>query len=129
MPEQEPDIRAIFCKALECKSKDLQIEYLDQACCGDSALRQRVDSLIQTHHRAGSFFRSEEPVAPTIDQPPIAEKPDTYIGPYKLAKQIGEGGMGTVFMALQKKPVRRTVALKVIKPGMDSMQVVSRFES
>ncbi len=53
----------------------------------------------------------------------------TYIGPYKLVEEIGEGGMGSVFMALQKKPVRRTVALKVIKPGMDSKQVVSRFEA
>ena len=67
-------------------------------------------------------------VAATIDQP-VAEQPGTSIGPYKLVEEIGEGGMGSVFMALQMEPVRRKVALKVIKPGMDSKQVISRFEA
>src|SRR5207247_4232073 len=68
------------------------------------------------------------PVAATLDEP-IAERPGTVIGPYKLMEQIGEGGMGLVFVAEQQHPVRRKVALKVIKPGMDTRQVVARFEA
>ena len=64
---------------------------------------------------------------PSTNPPP--NNPARYIGPYKLVEEIGEGGMGSVFMALQKEPVRRKVALKIIKPGMDSKQVVSRFEA
>ena len=60
---------------------------------------------------------------------PLAEGPGTAIGPYKLLEPIGEGGMGVVFMAEQTRPVRRRVALKVIKPGMDTSQVVARFEA
>jgi len=67
-------------------------------------------------------------LSPTIDQP-ITEKPGIQIGPYKLLQQIGEGGMGTVFMAEQTQPVQRKVALKVIKAGMDSGQVIARFEA
>ena len=66
--------------------------------------------------------------APTIDQP-ITEKPGTQIGPYKLLQQIGEGGMGVVYMAEQNEPVKRRVALKIIKPGMDTRQVIARFEA
>ena len=65
----------------------------------------------------------------TVDRPPITEKPGTVIGPYKLMQQIGEGGMGVVYMAEQQQPVRRKVALKIIKPGMDSRQVIARFEA
>src|SRR5262249_22610180 len=65
----------------------------------------------------------------TVDEPPPAEAPGTVVGPYKLLQQIGEGGMGVVFMAEQEKPVRRKVALKIIKPGMDSRQVIARFEA
>ena len=63
------------------------------------------------------------------DQSPIAEAPGTVIGPYKLLQQIGEGGMGVVFMAEQTEPIQRTVALKIIKPGMDTRQVIARFEA
>src|SRR5262249_22712808 len=65
----------------------------------------------------------------TADYEPIAERPGTVIGPYKLKEQIGEGGMGLVFVAEQQEPVRRKVALKIIKPGMDSGQVIARFEA
>ena len=67
-------------------------------------------------------------VAATLDHPPL-EHPGTQIGPYKLLEQIGEGGMGVVYVASQKEPIRRTVALKIIKPGMDTREVVTRFEA
>src|SRR5262249_33219990 len=67
--------------------------------------------------------------APTLDQPAVAGRPDVQIGAYKLLQQIGEGGMGTVYLAEQQEPVRRVVALKIIKPGMDTRQVIARFEA
>jgi hypothetical protein len=67
-------------------------------------------------------------VAATIDLPPLTERPGTQIGPYKLVEENGEGGMGIVYMAVQKEPVRRKVALKIIKPGMDTREVIARFE-
>src|SRR5207247_9797339 len=74
-----------------------------------------------------------EPQDPTLgvaaDEQPMSEGPGTVVGPYKLLEQIGEGGMGVVFMAEQTHPVRRKVALKLIKPGMDSKQVIARFEA
>src|SRR5262249_48643738 len=79
---------------------------------------------------AGVFF--EKPageILATAQLPAAAELPGTLIGPYKLLQQIGEGGMGTVFMAEQTRPVQRKVALKVINPGMDSRQVIARFEA
>src|SRR6202043_92506 len=79
---------------------------------------------------AGSFLRKQPgSLVPTADYEPINEKPGTVIGPYKLMEQIGEGGMGLVFVAQQEQPVRRKVALKIIKPGMDSTQVIARFEA
>ena len=82
------------------------------------------------HHDLGEFL--EQPVPPpsvTWDAPGPLEAPGTIIGPYKLMEQIGEGGFGLVFVAEQQQPVRRKVALKVIKPGMDSRQVIARFEA
>jgi serine/threonine protein kinase len=90
-----------------------------------------VEALLNVNDRAGSFLEPPAPVAPliaTVDEP-ITERPGTLIGPYKLMEQIGEGGMGLVFVAEQQQPVRRKVALKVMKPGMDTRQVVARFEA
>src|SRR5262249_43731985 len=92
----------------------------------DAALRARVENLLKSHKHAGSFLR--KPLAATVDEP-LTERPGTVIGPYTLREQIGEGGMGLVFVAEQQQPVRRKVALKVIKPGMDSRQVIARFEA
>src|SRR5207253_144584 len=84
---------------------------------------------LEASAQAGSFLESPAPApAVTLDDP-ITERPGTAIGPYKLLQQIGEGGMGTVFMAEQTQPVQRKVALKVIKAGMDSRQVIARFEA
>jgi WD40 repeat protein/serine/threonine protein kinase len=98
-------------------------------------LREQIEALLRAHDHSESFLESPAPEMagsvgspPTLDQPPL-EKPGTQIGPYKLLQQIGEGGFGVVFMAEQLEPVRRKVAVKVIKPGMDTRQVIARFEA
>jgi WD40 repeat protein/serine/threonine protein kinase len=124
------DVKSIFGRALEIPTPAERAAYLDQACSGDARLRAEVESLLQAGEEAGGFFdRLKLPPAQTIDQPRLAEGPGTVIGPYKLFEQIGEGGMGLVFVAEQQHPVRRKVALKVIKPGMDTRQVIARFEA
>jgi serine/threonine protein kinase len=99
--------------------------------CPDPAQRQRVEALLAAHHAEGSFLTrpAGANLASTAAYEPLVEEPGSRVGPYKLLQQIGEGGMGTVFMAEQEVPVRRKVALKIIKPGMDSKQVVARFEA
>ena len=102
-----------------------------QAACGSNVeLRQRVERMLRAYSDAESFLESPAAALPaaTLDQP-VREGPDTQIGPYKLLQQIGEGGMGTVYLAEQMHPVQRKVALKLIKAGMDSRQVVARFEA
>jgi WD40 repeat protein/serine/threonine protein kinase len=103
--------------------------FLAAACAGDEALQQRIEALLHAHENPGSFL-AEQPLSPTatLDEP-ASERPGAVIGPYKVMEQIGEGGMGLVFVAEQQQPVRRKVALKLIKPGMDSQQVVARFEA
>src|SRR5262245_34216052 len=117
---------SIFADALNQTSAEARAAYLESACDGDAALRARVEKLLKSHTVAGSFL--QQPVAVTSDQP-LVERPGTIIGDYKLLQQIGEGGMGVVYMADQEHPVRRRVALKIIKPGMDSRQVIARFEA
>src|SRR5262249_54189431 len=88
-----------------------------------------VESLLRAFDQADNFLELPAPASlPTTDEP-AREPPGTVIGPYKLLEQVGEGGMGLVFLAEQAKPVRRKVALKLIKPGMDSRQVLARFEA
>src|SRR5438067_133024 len=120
--------KALFLEALDCKGADEMIRFLEQACGSDAAVRLRVEELMRAHRDAGAFLGGVEKQEVTCDQP-IAERPGTVIGPYKLLQQIGEGGFGTVFMAEQTRPVQRKVALKVIKAGMDSKQIIARFEA
>jgi serine/threonine protein kinase len=128
---------AIFLKALEKTSPEDRAAYLDQVCAGAPWLRQTVEKLLRAHEEraheeAGDFLLPiAQPPGETHDFLPDPEVtgPGSRIGPYKLLQQIGEGGMGTVFMAEQEQPVRRRVALKVIKPGMDSAHVLARFEA
>ncbi len=130
MSAQLPNVRSIFERALEIASDAHRQAYLDGACDAQPELRGKVDALLKAHAAAGSFL--EEPaltVGQTLPFAPIAERPGTLIGPYKLLEQIGEGGFGVVFMAEQERPLRRRVALKVIKPGMDTRQVIARFEA
>ncbi len=120
----------IFHQALEQPS-DRRGTFLEAACGGDADLRERVEVLLRAHLDPGSFLESPPAAigeAPRI-VPPVSEKPGTRIGPYKLLQEIGEGGMGVVYMAEQNEPVKRRVALKIIKPGMDTQQVIARFEA
>jgi eukaryotic-like serine/threonine-protein kinase len=137
--------RTIFLDALEKTDPAERAAFLQHACGGNDVLRQRVEQLIESLDEAGSFMASPaEPEDPPPDAQratrsgspssspesrPLVEGPGTRIGPYKLLERIGEGGMGVVFMAEQETPVRRKVALKIIKPGMDSSHVVARFEA
>jgi WD40 repeat protein/serine/threonine protein kinase len=125
-----PELKAIFCEALDCPSGAERQAFLDRACAGDHALRARIDALLAAGHDAGDFLEQPMPAPSTTWNPPEPlETSGTIIGLYKLLEQIGEGGMGTVYMAEQEQPVRRKVALKIIKPGMDSRQVIARFEA
>jgi tetratricopeptide (TPR) repeat protein len=118
----------IFCAAIELAEPAERAVYLDQVCGDDLDIRRRVERLLEAHSHAGSFLAARPAlVAATTDWP--AESSGTTIGPYKLLQMIGEGGMGAVWMAEQTQPVRRKVALKIIKAGMDSRQVLARFEA
>jgi serine/threonine protein kinase/tetratricopeptide (TPR) repeat protein len=108
---------------------DMWDAYLMEACGADDVLRGRVRNLLDAHREAGSFLQPPAvPLMATADEP-RNERPGTIVGPYKLLEQIGEGGFGLVFVAEQREPVRRKVALKLIKPGMDNRQVIARFEA
>src|SRR5262245_40512497 len=128
--------KEIFLAALELAAGQRRA-YLDLACAGNAELRARVEKLLQAHEREDSSIApAPQPTLNSIPEAPedatsgatALEKPGAIIGPYKLLQQIGEGGMGIVFMAEQTQPVQRKVALKIIKPGLDSRQVIARFE-
>jgi serine/threonine protein kinase len=134
MAEWNSQANDLFLRAAEVESPDERRLFLDQQCSDDAALRAQVESLLAASAKVGSFL--SQPAAralaasqETVDHEPIAERPGTIIGPYKLLQQIGEGGFGVVYMAEQEKPVRRMVALKIIKPGMDTALVIARFEA
>src|SRR5262245_61934545 len=124
----KPDLETVFSAALAMQSPEERAAYLEQACAGNEDLRRSAERLLNAYPVVGRFL--EPPSADkATDSPPITERPGTIIGPYKLLQQIGEGGMGVVFMAEQTEPIQRTVALKIIKPGMDTRQVIARFEA
>ncbi len=126
-PEQREE--AVFEAALQLPA-DQRAAYLDQTCVGDTDLRRRVEALLGAFERAGGFLNQPATPERTVRiSPPPTEKPGDRIGRYKLLQQIGEGGCGVVYMAEQEEPVRRRVALKVIKLGMDTKQVIARFEA
>src|SRR5213082_1570022 len=125
---------ALFTLAVE-KTAAERAAFLDRECSGDAELRQRVEALLGAHEKAGEFL-NEPPAAVsaktfviTTGMVPVTEKAGDRIGRYKLLQQIGEGGCGVVYMAEQEEPVRRRVALKVIKLGMDTKSVIARFEA
>ncbi len=128
VPTDQKRVQAVFLAVAEQDAPD-RVTLLDRECGSDAELRQRVEALLQAHDDPGSFLdQATGELGPTIDLP-ITEKPGTVIGPYKLLQQIGEGGFGVVYMADQSEPVKRRVALKIIKPGMDTRQVIARFEA
>src|SRR5262249_7234302 len=105
MPENQPQVDEVFDEALHRAAGQDRARYLDEVCGGDLELRQRVERLLRALSEAGSFLeRPAQDPSPTVDQPPV-ESPGSIIGPYKLLEQIGEGGMGTVWMAQQTEPV------------------------
>jgi serine/threonine protein kinase len=120
--------QSIFIEALEREDPAERAAFLDRACASDPSLRERVEKLLRRHQQADDFLDAPSPWAAAVDVP-RAEGVGAVIGPYKLLEQIGEGGMGVVYMAEQEQPVRRMVALKVLKAGMDSAQVIARFEA
>jgi tetratricopeptide (TPR) repeat protein len=131
MTDQPVSEKSIFLAALEKRSRAERAAYLDRVCGDNPQLRGEVEALLAAHDRLGDLPAGPCATGPagTVDEPATVANPGTVIGPYKLLQQIGEGGMGTVFMAEQTQPVQRKVALKVIKPGMDSRQVIARFEA
>src|SRR5688572_12474426 len=120
--------RLIFLAAIDIASPSERAAYVEQACGDDSQLLADVQALLAAHGQSGDLLDASDQLSPTFDRP-VAERPGTQIGPYKLLQQIGEGGMGGVYMAEQLEPVKRRVALKIIKPGMDSRQFIARFEA
>ena len=126
------DEEAVFQAARKIDDPASRQAYLDQVCGADRGLRERLEALLRVHDQERSFLGAppaDLSVTADVDVPPLVEGPGTVIGPYKLLEPIGEGGMGTVYMAEQTAPVRRTVALKLIKAGLDSRQVLARFEA
>jgi serine/threonine protein kinase/tetratricopeptide (TPR) repeat protein len=120
---------SIFIEALAKADPAERAAFLDRACAGDEALRRRIERLLARHGQPDSFLEAPATEAGVTVDDPAADRPGLVIGAYKLLQPIGEGGMGTVYMAEQTRPVKRLVALKVIKPGMDSRQVLARFEA
>ncbi|HLN06645.1 MAG TPA: serine/threonine-protein kinase, partial [Acidimicrobiales bacterium] len=152
MTTSQPDLKALFLGALERPQGPERAAYLADACRGEASLRAQVEELLEAHVRAGVFLASATETAAKGDPdlaggeaaewlgpetarenltPPgtIAEGPGSRIGSYTIIRKLGEGGMGIVFLAEQERRLHRKVALKVIKPGMDTEQVVARFEA
>ncbi len=122
--------RDIFIEALEKGDPSERAALLDDACAGDATLRREVERLLAEHERQESFILDTPPAGlDATDDRPLSEGPGAVIGAYKLLEQIGEGGFGVVFLAEQTRPVKRRIALKVIKPGMDTREVIGRFEA
>ncbi len=136
MKVQHDQAKSIFLSAVEIDGAKERHAFVDGRCAGDDALRAEVEEFLAHHQGLGCFLQavpgtltSDFVARGSAEVSGAAEGPGTIIGPYKLLEQIGEGGFGLVFMAEQQQPVRRKVALKILKPGMDTRQVIARFEA
>ena len=128
MCSRHQHIKSIFVSVLDMESVDREA-YLDEHCGEDAEMRAEVMELLGLGQKAGNYMAvpTGAPMG-TVDVPLHDSEPQV-IGSYKIREQLGEGGMGVVYVADQNQPIRRKVALKIIKPGMDSKQVISRFEA
>ena len=131
MSATNSNAKVFFGRAIQIASVNERTAYRGQACNGDRTLPVEAEALVQALETTDDLrsVSSAAEAAPTMAHEEIRESPGTVIGPYKLLEQIGAGGMGVVYMADQQTPVRRRVALKIIKPGMDTHQVIARFEA
>lgn len=135
MAHTKARVETILVDAVEIDSVADRAAFVERACAGDDVLRQEVERMIANHHRAGDFLNAPAAgIATFIGAASRSESRTQYvsghqIGPYKLRELLGEGGMGAVFLAVQSQPFKRKVALKIIKPGMDSRQVLARFDA
>ena len=125
----ENRVKAIFLEALEIGPAEKWDDFLRGACGDDAVLLRRVKVLLDAHRGADSLLDGPDHVPTIAMASATADVAGTVIGPYRLMEQIGEGDMGVVFVAEQQEPVRRKVALKIIKLGMDTRQVIARFEA
>jgi serine/threonine protein kinase/Flp pilus assembly protein TadD len=133
MTDREDRLMTLFSQALDCESPAERVAFLDAACSADPELRQRVEALLEAHGQVGRFLEPRNAVsqeaATAVGGQTTVTSGMVISGRYKLLEEIGEGGMGHVWMAQQTEPVKRDVAVKLIKPGMDSRQVLARFEA
>jgi len=134
MNQPQPNEETIFEATRHIGDPQAAAAYLEQACGEDRELRGRIENLLRAGRKAKGFFQKHSPAVALVGDQDIAieaisEDAGSVIGRYKLLEKIGEGGMGVVYMAEQEEPVRRRVALKIIKLGMDTKQVVARFEA
>ncbi|MFO0912074.1 MAG: FG-GAP-like repeat-containing protein [Pirellulales bacterium] len=120
--------KQIFLEAIEQHAPDEWDQYLDRACGNDLALRQRVAQLLAAHLQENQLLDNGA-LVDVISASPVVERPGMMVGPYRLGSEIGEGGFGIIFAAEQSQPMRRSVAIKILKPGIDTRQVVARFEA
>ena len=128
-----PTAQSIFLDAVEHHPPEDWPALIASACGQDDALRRRVTQLLAAHAQVENFMARpaggiDAQARAAVDEQ-FSQPLGAMIGPYKLLEQLGEGGMGIVYVAEQTEPVRRQVALKIIKPGMDSRQVIARFET
>ena len=124
------DLQSIFARAIDIDDEAKRNAFIAASCGDNAALRSELEDLVAAHCQSGEFMElpAAADLALTVSRMSAREKPGMVIGRYKLLEEIGEGGMGLVFMAEQLQPIRRPVALKIIKPGLDTRAVIARFE-